>query len=114
MMPSISDRIRATSLRPISWISRGVRLVVVNLRAKNAYAFSPSGTCQTPTLSNEAGRYSFTKNLLKRSNEGRIEDETASLAVSARRFLCSSEKESGKCKNGLKKGLASGGPTICL
>ena len=39
----ISPRMRATSLRPIWWISSGGMSVVVEFRALNAYQASPSG-----------------------------------------------------------------------
>ena len=43
MTASISARMRRTSSRPMSWISRGVRRVVVDWRTLKPYQASPSG-----------------------------------------------------------------------
>jgi hypothetical protein len=72
---------RATSLIPISWISAGVSLVVVNFRAKKAYILSPYGICQAPTLSKHAGRYSSAKNCFKCLNAGMTFAPIVSLAL---------------------------------
>ena len=49
MMACISARMRATSRWPISCTSLGVIAVVVYLRVKKAYIFSPSRICHAPT-----------------------------------------------------------------
>ena len=57
MTASISPRIRRTSSRPMSWISRGVRRVVVDWQTLKAYHASPSGRSDSAIVSRVRGRY---------------------------------------------------------
>ena len=61
MTLSISLRIRRTSWRPMSWISRGVRRVVVDWRTLKAYHASPSGRSESAIVSRVRGRYASAK-----------------------------------------------------
>jgi hypothetical protein len=61
MTPSISVRMRRTSSRPMSWISRGVSRVVVIWRTLNAYHASPSGRSESAIDSRVRGRYASAK-----------------------------------------------------
>jgi hypothetical protein len=57
MISSISPRMRSTSARPISWISFGVRSVVVWERVLYAYHFFPFGIAERPIVSRAPPRY---------------------------------------------------------
>ena len=59
---SISPSIRATSRSPIWWICSGVKVVVVDWRARKAYRSTPCGSDHMPTSARPAGAYSFFTN----------------------------------------------------
>ena len=114
MVRAISERMRSTSRRPISWISRGASRVVVCWRAKKAYIDSPSGSCHIPTWSYPAGRYSPVKNARNLRNAGTTPERIASRARAASRARSGPGIDAAKRSNGLKNGLVPGSLTICF